>query len=142
MAANTSPIFSLLPEVSADGATAFAATLTTATGDYTGASANHKLVFTAGSNGGYIAKLRFKAAGTNSGTAARIYINNGSTNTTAANNTFYGEASLPSVVATNNASTVEVDYPMGFAINAGFRIYVGIASNSTGWVCTAVGGKY
>lgn len=144
MAANTDPIYSRLGDVSSNSATSMATTITTATGDYTGASANHVLVFTADStNGGFIARLRFKAVGTNVATVARIYLNNGSTNTTAANNSFYGEQSLPATTATNTAATIDVDYPMNFALPPGFRVYVGVATTvAAGWVCTPIAGEY
>lgn len=144
MAANTNPIYTLLGDVSSNGTTGMATDLTTATGDYTGASANHQLVFTSdATNGGYVRKLRFQAKGTNTASVARIYLNNGSVNTTAANNSFYGQISLPATTAINTAATVEIDYPMEIALNPGFRIYVGVGTTvAAGWVCTAVGGKY
>lgn len=144
MPANTEPVYSRLGDVSSNGTTGMATDLTTATGDYTGVSANHQLVFTADStNGGYVQRLRFQAKGTNTASVARIYLNNGSAATTATNNSFYGQVSLPATTAINTAATVEVDYPMNFAINPGFRIYVGLGTTvAAGWVCTAIGGKY
>ena len=111
---------------------------------YDGTATQVALVFTAdATNGGYIQRLRFKAGGTNVATVARIWINNGSTQTTAANNSFYGEVTLSATTLIATAATIEVDYPMGFAINAGFRIYFGLATGvAAGWVCTAIGGKY
>lgn len=143
MVANTSPIFTILPDVAKDSSTGMATDIVTATGDYTGVSANHQLVHTAGANGSYIRRLRFKAKGTNTATVARIYLNNGSTNTTATNNTFYGEISLPGTTASNTAATVDIDYPMEIGLGVGFRIYVGVATTvAAGWVCTAVAGEY
>lgn len=144
MPANLDPIYTRLGDVSANGTTGFGGTILTATGDYTGASANHQLVFTSdATNGGYVQRLRFTAIGTNVATVARIYINNGSANTTAANNVIYGQISLPATTAINTAATVEVDYPMAFALNPGFRIYVGVATTvAAGWICVAIGGKY
>lgn len=144
MAANTDPIYSKLGDVSSNGTTGMATGMVTATADYTGVSANHVLVFTADStNGGYVARLRFKATGTNTASVARIYLNNGSTNTTAANNSFYGEVSLPATTAINTAATIDIDYPMNFALNPGFRIYVGLGTTvAASWICTAIGGKY
>jgi len=144
MAANTAPIYTLLGDVSSNGTTGMAATITTATGDYTGASANHQLVFTAdATNGGYVRKLKFTAIGTNTASVARIYLNNGSANTTASNNSAFGQISLPATTAINTAATVEIEYPMEIALNPGFRIYVGVGTTvAAGWVCVAVGGKY
>jgi len=144
MAGNSDPIFSKSGDVSSNGTTGMATTLTTATGDYTGISANHQLVFTAdATNGGFIQRLRFQAIGTNTASVARIYLNNGSTVGTATNNTFFGQQSLPGTTAINTAATTEIDYPMNFAINPGFRIYVGLGTTvAAGWVVTAIGGKY
>ena len=144
MPGNSEPIYTRVGDVSTNGSTGMATALVTATGDYTGVSANHQLVFTAdATNGGYVQRLRFQATGTNTASVARIYINNGSTNTTATNNTFYGQVSLPATTAINTAATVEVDYPMNFALNPGFRIYVGLGTTvAASWICTAIGGKY
>lgn len=142
--ANKAPIYSIQGDLSSDSATTMAPTFTTAAADYTGATATHnKLVFTAGANGGFIQRLRFKAIGTNTASVARIFINNGSANTTAANNSFYGEVSLPATTASAVAATVEIDYPMNFALPPNWRIYVGIGTTvAAGWVCTPVAGEY
>lgn len=144
MPANIDPVYIRLPDVTKDGATGMASTLTTATADYTGISANHQLVFTAdATNGGWIERLRFKAIGTNTASVARIYLNNGGVNTTASNNSFYGEVPLPATTAIATTGTIDLDYPMGFGIPAGFKIYVGLGTTvAAGWVCVAVGGKY
>jgi len=144
MAANTTPIYSIVGVVTSDNATAFPVALVTATADYTGASTNHKLIFTAdATNGSFLARLRFKATGTNTPTVARIYINNGADQTVAANNVFFGEVSLPGTTASNTVATAEIDYPMGFALDPGFRIYVGLATTvAASWICTGIGGNY
>jgi hypothetical protein len=144
MAANTAPIYSISGDQSNNGTTGMNALITAAAADYTGAGANNSLVFTADStNGSFVERLRFKAGGTNVAAVMRIYLNNGSTNATATNNVFYGEISLPATTASTTAATVEVDYPMGFAMKAGWRIYVGLgAAVAAGWVCTPIAGKY
>lgn len=144
MAANTNPIYSKAGDVSSNSTSAMAPTLTTAAADYTGVSANNKLVFTAeATNGGFVERLRLKAIGTNTASVARIYLNNGSTNTSAANNSFYGEVSLPATTAIATAATIEIDYPLNFALNPGFCIYVGLGTTvAAGWVPTVIGGEY
>lgn len=144
MPGNADPIYSRRGQVSSNGTTGMTTSITTATGDYTGASANHVLVFTAdATNGSFVQRLRFKALGTNTASVARIYLNNGSANTTAANNSFYGELSLPATTAINTAATIDIDYPMNVALPAGFRIYVGVATTvAAGWVVTPVAGDY
>ena len=144
MPANHDPIYSRLGDVSNNGTTGMNQLITAAANDYDGAGANNSLVFTAdATNGGFIQRLRFKPGGTNVASVMRIFLNNGSTPGTAANNTFYGEVSLPATTANAAAATVEIDYPMNFAIPAGFRIYVGLGTAvAAGWVCTPIAGKY
>ena len=141
---NIDVIYSRGGSVSSNDGTTMTTGIVTATADYTGASANHQLIWTANAtNGGYIQCLRFKATGTVVASVARIYLNNGSTNTTAANNQFYGEQSLPAVTAINTAATSDIDYSMGFALDPGFRIYVGLGTTvAASWIVTGVGGRY
>lgn len=144
MPGNSDPIYTRKGQVARDGATGMNQLITAAATDYTGIDADTSLVFTAdATNGSFVQRLRFKAGGTNTATVARIYINNGSANTTAANNTFYGEISLPGTTASATAATVEIDYALGFALPAGFRIFVGLATAvAAGWVVTPIAGDY
>ena len=139
MAANTAPIFSNAGAISLG--TAIGTSVVT---DYIGTGANNVVAFTANAtNGGFVQRIRFKAVGTNAVSVARIYINNGSTNTTAANNTFYGELSLPATTASTTAGTVDVDYPLNFALPNGYRIYVTLGTTVVaGFDVSAVAGKY
>jgi hypothetical protein len=114
-----------------------------AANDYTGIDADVTLVHTAGASGSFVQRLRFKAGGTNTASVARIYINNGSTPGTATNNSFYGEVSLPATTAIATAATIDVDYPMDFALLPSFRIYFGLGTAvAAGWACTAIAGQY
>lgn len=143
MAANTYPVFTKRGDSSADAATALPGTLLTATGDYTGISANHVLVHTAGADGSYVQGIRFKAIGTNVASVARIYVNNGSAQTTATNNVFIGEISLPATTGINTAATAEVFYPLGIQLENGWRIYAGLGTTvAAGWRPSAVAGDY
>jgi hypothetical protein len=140
---NTLPIYTQTPDVSNNNGTGAGTTMTTATGDYTGVSANHVLEHTAGSNGSYIRRLRFKAIGTNVASVARIYLNNGSTHTTATNNLFFGEVSLPATTATNTAATPDVDYVMEIALPPSWTIWVGLGTTvAAGWNCVTIAGQY
>ena len=140
MAANPNPIYSRV------GAISLGTPITAVVTDYTGAGANNVVAFTAdATNGGFVQRIRFKAAGTNAISVARIYLNNGSTNATATNNTFYGEISLPATTASTTSATVDVDYPMNFALPPGYRIVIGISAATTlasGWVPTVIAGAY
>jgi len=60
-------------------------------------------------------------------------------NTTA----LYGEVALPGTTAIATTSTVDIDYPMNFALPPGGRILVGLGTTvAAGWSVTAIGGKY
>lgn len=141
---STDPVYSRRGQVSNNGTTAMNQLVTAAANDYTGAGANNSLIFTAdATNGSFVQRIRLKAGGTNVASVARIFINNGSTPGTAANNVFYGEISLPATTAIATAATVEIDYTMGFALPAGFRIYMGLGTAvAAGWVATVVAGDY
>ena len=141
MPGNTTPIFSKAGAIGGIGST----TLTTATGDYTGAGGNNILIFTSdATNGGFVQRIRLKAIGTNVATVLRVYINNGTgSNGTATNNVFYGEVSLPATTASTTAATVDIDYPLNIALPAGYKLYVGLgATVAAGWVATVVAGAY
>lgn len=143
MAANTQPIYTRKGNLSANGGTTMASSVTTATGDFTGISANHALIHTAGSDGSYVKKIKCVALGTNVASVLRIYLNNGSTNTTAANNQLIGQLSLPATTLNNAGATAEPEYPLEMMIPPGFRLYVGLGTTvAAGWACTAVGGDY
>jgi hypothetical protein len=124
------------------------ASLVTATSDFTGASANHGLVFTAdATNGGRLVGIHFEPTGTNTQSVARIYTNNGGANTTAANNGYVGSITLPATTSSNTTQFGGVDYffPSGaIDLPAGFRIYAGLGTTvAASWVATPIlGGQF
>jgi hypothetical protein len=144
MAGNAAPIYSKDGEVANNGTTGMNALVTLAANDYTGAGANNSLIFTAdATNGSFVQRIRFKAGGTNIASVARIFLNNGAAPTTATNNVFYGEVSLPATTAIATAATIEIDYPLNFALPPGFRIYFGLGTAvAAGWVATVIAGNY
>lgn len=144
MPANIDPIYSRLASLSNNNGTGMNQLVTAAANDYTGAGANNSLAFTADpTNGSFVQGIGFKAGGTNVASVARIFLNNGSTPTTATNNSFIGEVSLPATTAIATAATVEIFYPIGKALDPGFRIYWGLGTAvSAGWIAQIYGGKY
>lgn len=141
---NTDPIYSKAGSISNNNSTGMNQLVTAAANDYTGISANNSLIFTAdATNGSFVQRIRFKAGGSNVASVARIYVNNAAAATTATNNTFYGEISLPATTAIATAATVEIDYPMMFALPAGFKLYFGLGTAvAAGWVALVVAGNY
>jgi len=144
---NQKPIFPRVGDTSANASTTLSTTMTTATGDFTWASANHVLVHTADATSGSIVYwIIFKAVGTNTASVARIYQNNGSSNGTAANNGFIGELSLPATTSTNTAA-VAWDFvwkpPVPIVLPPSFRIYVGLWTTvAAWWVATCIAWKF
>lgn len=141
-AVNTVPIYSKAPDIQWIGA------IVTANNTKDITSGTSYLVFTAdATNGGYVDHIRIKAdpANNTAATVARFFLNNGSTTGTAANSIFIGELSIPATTASATAALPDFVYPVGFAIPAGYKIYVtiGTAPGGSGqFSATAVGGKY
>ena len=154
MAANTAPRYTLVGDYSTDSTITSSATVgpvaLTATGDFTGASANHVKTFTADStNGSRLVGLHFEALGTNVQTVARIYINNGGAQTSATNNTLVGQLTLPITATSNTAAVGSADFyfpgPSGYAdLPPGFTVWVGVGTTvAAGWEITPIlGAKF
>lgn len=141
MPANNQPIFTRLADVQW---TISAMTVANTTADLT--SGTIYLAFTADTtNGGYVQRVRFRTLGTNANaTAARIWVNNGSTTSTAANNTLIDEITLPTTTVSQVAAQSNYELPLNFALPAGYRVYITVATapTSAGWNATVIGGKY
>lgn len=145
MAANTSPIFTNVPQLSFGKVSA-------ADGSSDGTDADVVLVFTAdATDGSFISKLVFTPRSTSGSTttsaaAARIYINNGSTVGTGTNNVLIGELTLPAIGVnlTGTAGIQTFSYPLNFQLPPSYRIYVGITAvaANTNWDVAAIGGSY
>jgi len=74
MAGNQNPIFSRVGDI--QGGVLISTNVSTT--DYVGTSISNKIVYQADQiNGGFLQRLRFKAAGTNTATVARIWVNDG-----------------------------------------------------------------
>ena len=137
MAANTAPIFTLIPETQW-GATAI--TTANTAKDGTGTVLN---VFTAGPDGSYIQRVRFRPSGTSVQTVARLFINNGLTNATAANNILFDEITLAGITLSETAAQPPFDIPLNFAIPAGYKLNITIGTSvAAGWYVSVVGGDY
>jgi hypothetical protein len=141
MPANTTPIFSLTP------AAEWTTQMTAAnTGNVTGNTSY--LVYSAGTNGSYVQKIRFRhlPTVTNSApTAARVWINNGSDRTVAANNTLWDEITIAANTLNSAAASVNYELPLNFALPPNYAIYVtlGVAPTAGASIqATVIGGDY
>jgi len=136
--ANTQPIFSSLGDI--QWGTTVLTTLNTAK-DGTGTVLN---VFTAdATNGGFVQRIRFRAAGTNIATVARVFINNGSANSTPANNILYDEITLAATTLSEVAALAVYELPLNFALPPGYKLNVTLGTTvAAGYYVSVIGGKY
>jgi hypothetical protein len=138
MPANTQPIFSSLGDIEW-GATVL--TTQNTAKDGTGTVLN---VFTAdATNGGFVQRIRFRAAGTNIATVARVFINNGSANSTPANNILYDEITLAATTLSEVAALAVYELPLNFALPPGYKLNVTLGTTvAAGYYVSVIGGKY
>lgn len=145
MAANTTPIYTVTPDIqwgSADGNGGTAGPLKTQNTAMDG-TGTVLTVFTATTNGSYVKKLVARAAGSCTGSVLRIFINNGSTNATIANNILLSEVTLPTTTAIATAALPAIEVPLEFALPNGYKINVTLGTTvSAGWCVSVVGGDY
>jgi len=147
-APNTQPIFTVVPEIQFVTGS-FTGTIWAAS-DITGATIGTSvhLVFTAGAQGSYVQRLRFRmipqtSAVSTTATKVRVWLNNGSTIATAANSVMYDEIGLPLTTEALAAQTIGYDLPMNFALPAGWKIYLTVATASAnGWAASCIAGDY
>lgn len=144
MAANTTPIFPLTPNIgwnvaiTADG---------TAAKNHNGTSATAVLLFTAGANGARVDEIQAQHLGTNVATALRVFINNGSDPTTATNNSLYKDVTAAANTISEVAGTVLVSILTATAsalvLPAGYKLYATVGTTgATGLQVTVIGGDY
>lgn len=137
MPANTAPIFTLTPDVS--WGTSALTTANTAK-DGTGTVLT---CFTAGANGSYVQRIRFRPSGTAVQTVARVFINNGSTNATAANNILWDEITIAATTLSETTAQSTFEIPLNYALPAGYKLNVTIGTTiAAGLYVSVIGGDY
>lgn len=141
MAANTAPIYTLVPNFGGIGTA-----VTTAANTAFDGTGTVITTFTAGSNGSFVQKICFRAqggAGNNVATVARVFVNNGSTQSTATNNMFCDEITLPATTGSAVAALAPIDLPINFYIQGGYKFNWCLGTIvATGYWTHAVGGDY
>ena len=134
---NTLPIYTATADTQWIGS----ATVANTTKDLTSGTAY--LAFTASATGGYVQRLRLRPLGTNVASLARIFINNGSVTGTSTNNILWDEITLPATTNSETSALPTYEIPLNFALPAGYRIFVTIATGvAAGFAITVIGGKY
>jgi len=141
---NTSPIFS-------SGGTINFTTLMTASNPTHVSGNTSYLVFTAGPNGSFVQKIRFRhfsinaAASNTNQTVGRVWINNGSDVTVASNSTLFDEITIATMSFSNAAAQANYELPLNFALPPSFRLYVTLGTApvaNTAIIATVIGGSY
>ena len=145
MPANTSPIYSIV------GATDSVATNNS--GLVVGPTANTALdgsgtlykAFTAGTNGSYIQKMRFRPVGSPAATVCRVFISSSST-TSATATWLYDEITLPAVTLSQTAASSVFELPLNIAVDPSYLLYVTFGTSTgsagTGYSIVTIAGDY
>jgi len=145
MPANTSPIYSITGDIQSvaqnNSGLIVGPTANTA---LDGTGTMYKL-FTAGANGSYVQKVRFRPVGSPAATVCRIFVSS-STSTSATNTWLYDEITLPAVTLSQTAASSVFELPINFAMNANYLLYVTFGTSTgsagTGYSVVCVAGDY
>ena len=145
MPANTSPIYSIVgatDSVAANNTGLFVGPTANTAQDGTGTLYK---AFTAGSNGSYIQKIRFRPVGSPAATVCRVFIST-STSTSATNTWLYDEITLPAVTVSQTAASSVFELPLNFAIDPNYLLYVTFGTTTgsagTGYSVVVIAGDY
>lgn len=145
MPANTSPIYSIVGAV--DSVATNNAGLVvgpTANTAQDGSGTLYK-AFTAGANGSYIQKIRFRPVGSPAATVCRVFIST-STTTSATNTWLYDEITLPAISLSQTAATSVFELPINVALDPNYLLYVTFGTSTgsagTGYSVVTIAGDY
>ena len=145
MAANTAPIYSIAGDVNSVAALNSGLVVgPTANTAQDGSGTLYK-AFTAGTNGSYVQKIRFRPVGSPAATVCRVFISS-STTTSATVTWLYDEITLPAVTVSQTAASSVFELPLNFALNASYLLYVtfgtSTGSTGTGYSVVTIAGDY
>jgi len=145
MAANTAPIYSIAGDVTSVAALNSGLVVgPTANTAQDGSGTLYK-AFTAGTNGSYLQKIRFRPVGSPAATVCRVFISS-STSTSATVTWLYDEITLPAVTLSQTAASSVFELPLNFALPASYLLYVtfgtSTGSTGTGYSVVTVAGDY
>ena len=145
MAANINPIYSIAGGVNSVAALNSGLVVgPTANTAQDGSGTLYK-AFTAGTNGSYLQKIRFRPVGSPAATVCRVFISS-STTTSATATWLYDEITLPAVTVSQTAASSVFELPLNFALPASYLLYVtfgtSTGSTGTGYSVVTVAGDY
>ncbi len=152
MPANTTPIFSLTPNVSSVKITTTAALVRSDGSAANAIGTDQFLAFTTGANGSFIQRVRFipvsSAAAVNSvATTLRVFLSSVNTGTpTATNTSLLAEISVPLISVANSTNAVTYyEIPLNIQVPADRYILVSqhvAQTTNQSWQATVFGGDY
>lgn len=152
MPANTTPIFSLTPNVSSVKITTTAALVRSDGSAPNAIGTDQFLAFTTGANGSFIQRVRFipvsSAAAVNSvATTLRVFLSSVNTGTpTATNTSLLAEISVPLISVANSTNAVTYyEIPLNIQVPADRYILVSqhvAQTTNQSWQATVFGGDY
>jgi hypothetical protein len=145
MPANTAPIYSAtgaVDSVAANNAGLIVGPTANTAQDGTGTLYK---AFTAGANGSYVQKIRFRPVGSPAATVCRVFIST-STTTSATNTWLYDEITLPAVTVSQTAASSVFELPLNFALDPNYLLYVTFGTSTgsagTGYSVVTIAGDY
>ena len=145
MTANFNPIYSITGDVTSVAANNSALVVgPTANTAQDGSGTLYK-AFTAGANGSFVQKMRFRPVVSPAATVARVFISSSST-TSATVTWLYDEITFPAVSVSQTAASSVFELPMNFALPANYLLYVtfgtSTGSTGTGYSIVTIAGDY
>lgn len=145
MPANTSPIYSAvgaIDSVAANNSGLIVGPTANTAQDGTGTLYK---AFTAGANGSYVQKMRFRPIGSPAATVCRVFISS-STTTNATNTWLFDEITLPTTTLSQTAASSVFELPINFALDPNYLLYVTFGTSTgsagTGYSVVTVAGDY
>jgi len=145
MPANTAPIYSIVGAVDSVASNNSGLVVgPTANSGLDGTGTLYK-AFTAGTNGSYVQKVRFRPVGSPAATVCRVFISS-STTTSATATWLYDEITLPAVTLSQTAATSVFELPINVALDPSYLLYVtfgtSTGSSGTGYSIVTIAGDY
>jgi hypothetical protein len=145
MPANTSPIYSIVGATDSVASNESGLVVgPTANTSQTGSGTMYK-AFTAGANGSYVQKMRFRPVGSPAATVCRVFISSSSTTSTTAT-WLFDEITLPAVTVSQTAASSVFELPINVALDPNYLLYVTFGTSTgsagTGYSVVTIAGDY
>jgi len=145
MPANTSPIYSIVGATDSVAANNSGLVVGPTANTATDGSGTLVKAFTAGANGSYVQKIRFRPVASPAATVCRVFISS-STTTSATNTWLFDEITLPAVTVSQTAASSVFELPLNIALDPNYLLYVtfgtSTGSTGTGYSVVTIAGDY